>query len=165
MCVFVWLFVCFNLKLQMKSKRKQIQVWFYVFTNHFKYAWKTSQLCCMTWMWQNNLIMHFNVIFGMCGNDLPNQESEFLSGVCETSFTCSYDLFRSSWPPGMSCFIYCFFLLICLALLDILLVVSCRVCRDCTNESLMIKLIIYGCCEPLSVVFFIISCDFLHCWM
>ena len=40
--------------------------------------------------------MDLNVLFGMCRDGLPNQYTEFLLGVCQTSFAWSYGLHRPS---------------------------------------------------------------------
>ena len=65
--------------------------------------------------------MDLDVIFGMCDNGLPNQliEIPLILGAGRTSFTCCYDLPRSShvlasW--NVLCAKFLFSLLVCLAL-------------------------------------------------
>ena len=76
--------IVFNWELQMKLERKPIKVWSSLTpTSISQMPKKTSSvyrvcLRCMTWMWQNSLNMDSNVVFGMFGNGLPNQSSEFL---------------------------------------------------------------------------------------
>ena len=73
---------------------------------------KTSSICSlhvMAWIWQNKLNVHFNTIFGMCGNGLPIvylRVAMILLASASWNVLCSKSVFPAS-------------------LLNILLILSC----------------------------------------